>query len=257
MQRLILAFLLLTAACGTSGSEPTASEPSMTTTSTTPNTTTTTTIPPPISIPIGDTTRFSPGSAYTGTLAVVDVEFRFEFQLEGWRVIDRGVGEGKFVTIGNTSTTPGAEILLMAWMPASDPDAVVSWFLDHPNLADATTRQGTEVSGLPATVVDIRVANAAPDSSSQCWGQIRVVADAARGTNTPGGVASQEIWACTWTRIWVIKVDGVSLTVAGMAHRDDVEIDPEMPWQIEDFEPLLDDFISAITFCIESTPCDG
>ncbi len=80
------------------------------------------------------------------------------------------------------------------------------------------------------------------------------VSDTTNLAATVGGLASMEVWGCTWSRVWTIDVEGVTITAVGMAHIDD--LDPDQIWRIEDLQPLLDEFINAISFCTEATPCD-
>ncbi len=72
--------------------------------------------------------------------------------------------------------------------------------------------------------------------------------------------------ACSWARMWVVDVDGVAVTAwvsaayadfsGGGIAGDEGNLLPDQIWQVEDFQPLVDDFVNALSFCTGATPCD-
>lgn len=110
----------------------------------------------------------------------------------------------------------------------------------------STESTRTTIGGLDALQLDV-LASPTPESfSSPCVGAI---------LSTHPNVDS--VMACTWSRIWVIDVDGLSVSVIGSAGRYGGHgLDPENVWQIEDFEAFLDDFLAHFRFCTAATPCD-
>lgn len=259
MRRLIVAIALLAAACGGAGAEtnntvsststtvtsPTSTTSSTSTTTTTSPSTTTTSLPESIPLP---RSRLRAGVTYTGSLDIAGLDFELTPDLENWRVVGRG-DTGRFVRFENTSATPGADLLLMAWQFESEPAAVLASILESEEVGDATEISDGFVAQLPTKSVDIWVP---PVGSVPCAQAIPVVADASGGSI--GSASTEWILACTWGRVWAIDVNGVTITIVGTAN--DQSLDPESPRLIEEFEPLLDDFINAITFCTEATPCD-
>lgn len=51
-------------------------------------------------------------------------------------------------------------------------------------------------------------------------------------------------------------MDGFAVSVVGNIGRYDGDhLDPETVWQIHDFQPLLDEFVDGLTFCVATAPC--
>ena len=114
---------------------------------------------------------------------------------------------------------------------------------------EATTPVSTTFAGHEAFQLDV-LAVTPPDEvedEGPCWG----------GPILVGGFYREGILACTWTRIWVVDVEGVSVTVFGSAGYFDNDLDTGRVWQLEEILPHLEDFEDAVTFCTEVTPCDG
>ena len=146
---------------------------------------------------------------------------------------------------------------VMVWMADESPDSVISWFIDNPGVEQTSGMNRTAVAGFEATRVDLLQF---PRESEQfgplCTDAgIGLASDTSAVSGTPGGVLTTTLELCTWSRVWAINIEGVTVVLTGHAALD--RLDPAVTWRVDDFEPLLDDFTNALTFCTESTPCEN
>jgi hypothetical protein len=68
-----------------------------------------------------------------------------------------------------------------------------------------------------------------------------------------GGAFSVDLVGCAWNRVWLVDVEGITVTLTvGPDVRTKDEIN-----ELGELGRYVDDFIAAITFCTDATPCDG
>ena len=255
MRRLILAVTLVAAACVNASSSTDSSSPtSLTTTTSTTTTSTTAPAPPPGEPPeITRFTRFEAGQAYRASLPGAGTEFVLNFQLDGWQVGAIGATTGTFVHLQNSSPAPGVQVGVVAFMADGPADPIIEWFANHPDIPNGTTPPNAAmVGGLNAVTFDVQVLGQERTALPACGA---LVSFPGASEDLPDGeLWTEEVLGCTWSRIWVVDVDGVSITMTGGAGLR--SLDPQGMREISEFELFLDDFIHAITFCTEATPCD-
>ncbi len=146
--------------------------------------------------------------------------------------------------------------------------SLVLWNLDKPisevaalhrsgDLVDqATEPVATTLGGADALVFDLLQQTVeSPDNARACRGS-----DLLTDRDVSGFTWFAGVTACTWNRMWVVDVDGFAVSVyVSAANETSLGVNPLDPaniWQIEDFKPLLDDFINGLRFCTAATPCD-
>ena len=249
MRRLIVAIALLTVACsgGDVSSDntetTTSSKTSPTTTSTTTttsSTTTTTTVSAPI--PIFPTTNFSAGTTYEGILAG-GLRYQLMFLEDGWEVEVIGQELQEFIHFINTSfERASAEVGLVLFMANQSTSAVSSFFLDHENIAETTQPTQAEVAGFPAQTLDVRVEpgpSGGAGPNSPCLQRVGLTSDRVQN----GTVWVEEVLGCTWTRIWIVDLDGITVTIYGsrwfeeLAPVTTAQLDPAAPFSTTSSTP--------------------
>lgn len=248
MRRLILAFALVIAACGSSAGdsgESTSLSTTTTTTSTTTTTTsssTTTTTLPATQQEITRFTKFEPGVPYRGS---VPIDYQVRFERGGWKVQVVGAELERFIVFENDEPAPGAQAMIVLF--SSDP---LEHVRNHPLRGELTERPDEMLGGHVARSLDLYVPPREGESAvfPPCAAQVHFGDD--RDFQGTGWTA--DLTGCAWNRVWAVTVDDVVVTVAvGPFEREE---DTENP--ISEFQELLDDFVNAITFCTEATPCD-
>lgn len=187
-------------------------------------------------------------------LSEAGIEFEVEFQLDGWRVNPVSANQSKFIHFDNQKQDLpiGATLVLALFRPEEPIDELAEWFRSHDFVDQATEPERTTVGGAEALQFDLLpVIYDEDDPSDACWGLILDVSNS---------VWQEGINGCTWVRLWVVSVDAFAVSTYGQAVWETLDgegLDPDNVWQIEDFQPLLDDFINGLTFCTTATPCDG
>ena len=227
MRRLAISILALVSACG--GAEATTTTP---TTTTTPATTTTTTTTPagPIEIPDETVLTWDPGS-YVASGFWVPVTF--DVQDEGWA--SQGARE-LWVYLTYVAPERGffdLDMSILAHSPNAEITGVVSRIESDDEIDVTRPATETSVAGHPALVLDV-VGVELPIGGGYC------------GNNAPGNSRFQDnanglrlltdsdspyygyafgVTLCRAARIWVVDVDGTTITIVAATDRPDVFAD--------------------------------
>jgi hypothetical protein len=243
----ILVFSLLAVVCVGSADEttttgvpepPTTAAPSTTTTT---EATTTTTVPEvvdgsPVTLGRRGATSgrvaLAPG-VYRHDLSVVPVDFTLS--QPGWDVV---VVADRFVAFGHQDA-PLAPFV--TFKPADGVDDVVAEVLGHPEVIELTASTPLDVGGAPGVVFEA------------LFGESPVGRGGPFPCNGPalseelavdGGSVSSFVVGCSWNRFWIGEVGGSSVVV----HVGNIEGTPDVTGSLDGLEPLIDEFLAAITF---------
>lgn len=263
--RLIVAVFALAAACS-QGAE--ASDPTTTTSPATPSsstttaavaasTTTSTTADPEAAGPeiLNVLTSLVPGNAYIHE--GMGVPFTITPQLDGRAVEEIG---DAFVQLKNDSPDagPGVVATVMLFMANDSIDTLIDVYTDSSMVDEATDAKTTTVGGIDGTSIDVLVPpdldntetkprNLSGDPECTLLAELFV-----EQIDRLGWPFSLDFVGCAWNRIWLVNISGATMTLTvGPDVRTKEEIN-----ELNELGPYVDDFISAITFCIEATPCD-
>lgn len=257
MRRLTLLVLVLAACGGTTEAPPSTSSTTVAqTTSTTVTATTTTSEPVGLEL-LTRFARLEPGVRYLheGWPGQIVAPFVIEVGLSGWRVDEIGSG---FVQFRNGETDPGIRAAVVAFMPNESVATVIDDLTSPQRAADLTEPQPIaigKVEGVTAdlsVLVDLDNVGVPPNlvgADTACIGEGAVLFEE--------GTGQEQSWfqilaGCAWNRVWVLDVDGLSMTVTvspDVLSRDTIN-------ELSELGLYPDDFINAITFCTEATPCD-
>jgi hypothetical protein len=190
---------------------------------------------------------------------VADIEFELEFGLDGWQVFNIPANTGDYVLVENQpqGQPPGVHAIVIYWMGEQTVDQVTAQYRSLEMVDQATEPASVTVGGSDAVQFDLLLAtNEEADPGDACDGVTMHVDN----MSFDSGHFFCNFHACAWIRVWVVQVDEFAVSVHVQAVPWDGsgvwQLDPDNVWQIEDLQPLLDDFINGLTFCTAASPCD-
>lgn len=143
-----------------------------------------------------------------------------EFDLDGWRVDAVGVSLGNFIYFENLSPDLPVDVgvSINMWMEDQSLATVARWFQSLEMVESATEPERAVVGGSDALQFDLLLGPTGdPNPSTACFGYILF-----DETTITGETWRQGPLACTWTRFWIVDVDGLAVSVYGqVAWADD------------------------------------
>lgn len=266
MRRLILAFLLLTAACGTSGSElPEDQAPASATTSTTittstaSSTTTTEALPCIESLDDGRPTILEPTCRYTHRSSEGTLAADFDVMVtEEWIETVNSPRVMRFVGADVNGFEPKVEVIVMPSTESVDSvtDRIANETRSNTPL-DRTEPQPAVISGLPGVTLDVFHAYDTTDEDP-CGDPVEaalILVEGEAGSRTGFGPEF-----CTWTRVWIIDAsDTVVVLLGGDTRTGSARRIAAEAGTLPDVRSLLEDqwagLVNGITFCTQEAPC--
>lgn len=252
MRRVTLAIAVLLAACGTADGGAAASTTTSLTTTTTAagaadSTTTTFVAAGPVDLDDGRFTLFEPGVTYFHDDFAVPIQLAF--QEGGWKEQTLGT---RFMVIDNTAPDGGRGAHMHIGLFATDGGIAAA--LDHIE-AHPQSRVGSEFSfqtdKLEGITFDVGMTEI--EETTGCPPLVLFTEP-----DSAGGTAEIALEPCATSKVWLTDIDGSVIVIFGTDNvspglRFSEGYEPDM----SELDRLYGDFINAITFCTEGTPCDG
>lgn len=243
----IAALGLLVAACTVETVETTTTASPTTTTvppTTTVAETTTTTVARTEVVPLRPRNPASQGSLQlqTGVRYLHDYSIPLElnFDRDGWAV--DVVGERM---VGFLNDEGERSLAVYVTFMTDSVEELLAFVQEDEKSVDVTDPVATTVAGLAAVTVDVLV----PPGESPGFGELECWSEYAgpvwyvqmvEGIGYPSVLVG-----CAWNRVWVMDAEGASVVI----HAGDVGGDPdEEPVELDGMEPLIEEFLAAITF---------
>ena len=169
------------------------------------------------------------------------VPTRLRFDQEGWTV--DLVGD-RMVGFQNDAGDHSIAVYL-TFMPFDSVEELLAFVQNHDKTIEVTDPVSVEVAGREAVSVDVLVPPGRVGSApEECWSP--VAGPSWYEQMTVDGIGYPSVLVgCAWNRVWLMEVDDVSVVI----HAGDVGGDPDAePMALEPVEPLIDEFLAAITF---------
>lgn len=199
---------------------------------------TSTTTPGPVAIESFTGLAWEPGVPYSADSFVVPVQFTAN--RDGW--LSRGA-DRRWASLWFDEDLDGstdATLTLMAHMPTTDPDVLVSEILQTEGVRQLTPAVEQTVGERKMIVVDVEGEPEPQGGSvSECSRPASAQFTTGAGYEFFEDGGSFGIPACYRSRVWIVEIDGSALTIVGVVE-DEAEFDDLMMW----LEALLESGMS-------------